>query len=222
MTTKINKFINGIFCRFPLWVHLTTIIVLAFVSGFVRTIINNTEASVSNGITSELITSLTKLYVALLCISLVEKYVSKLSRLMLNNRVFTKITHRINMSKISNINNVSTGKIFSAMQSLASLKTDLALNCIYVIPTVLPAANLVLKEYAGDKTGCFITLGSLVMSTIMALSANKLFGWTDMAKAKKSKLHGITVDNIINVKTLKSIGKTKYAEMRLDEAQKEY
>ena len=221
MTTKINKFINDIFCKFPLWVHLTTIIVLAFVSGFVRTIINNTEASVSNGITSELITSLTKLYVALLCISLVEKYVSKLSRLMLNNRVFTKITHRINISKISNINNVSTGKIFSAMQSLASLKTDLALNCIYVIPTVLPAANLVLKEYAGDKTGCFITLGSLVMSTIMALSANKLFGWTDMAKAKKSKLHGITVDNIINVKTLKSIGKTKYAEMRLDEAQED-
>ena len=221
MTTKINKFINGIFCRFPLWAHLTTIIVLAFVSGFVRTIINNTEASVSNGITSELITSLTKLYVVLLCISLVEKYVSKLSRLMLNNRVFTKITHRINMSKISNINSVSTGKIFSAMQSLASLKTDLALNCIYIIPTVLPAANLLLKEYAGDKTGCFITLGSLIMSTIMALSANKLFGWTDMAKAKKSKLHGITVDNILNVKTLKSIGKTKYAEMRLDKAQKD-
>lgn len=221
MTTKINKFINGIFCRFPLWAHLTTIIVLAFGDGFIRTIINNAEASVSNGITSELITSLTKLYVGLLCISLVEKYVSKLSRLMLNNRVFTKITHRINMSKISNINSVSTGKIFSAMQSLASLKTDMVLNCIYVIPTVLPAANLVLKEYAGDKTGCFITLGSLIMSTIMALSANKLFGWTDMAKAKKSKLHGITVDNILNVKTLKSIGKTKYAEMRLDEAQKD-
>ena len=116
MTTKINKFINDIFCRFPLWVHLTTIIVLAFSDGFIRTIINNAEASVSNGITSELITSLTKLYVGLLCISLVEKYVSKLSRLMLNNRVFTKITHRINMSKISNINSVSTGKIFSAMQ----------------------------------------------------------------------------------------------------------
>lgn len=220
MTTKINKFINDIFCRFPLGVHLSTIIVLAFVNGFVRTIINNTEASVSNGITSELVISLIKLYSVLLCISLVEKYVSKLSRLMLSNRVYTKITHRINMSKISDINNASTGKIFSSMQSLASLKTDVVLHCVYLIPTVLPAANLVLKEYAGNKTGCFITLGSLVMSTIMALSANKLFGWTDAAKAKKSQLHGITVDNVLNVKTLKSLGKAKYSEIRLEKSQK--
>ena len=220
MTTKINKFINDIFCRFPLGVHLSTIIVLAFVNGFVRTIINNTEASVSNGITSGLVMSLIKLYSVLLCISLVEKYVSKLSRLMLSNRVYTKITHRINMSKISDINNASTGKIFSSMQSLASLKTDVILHCVYLIPTVLPAANLVLKEYAGNKTGCFITLGSLVMSTIMALSANKLFGWTDAAKAKKSQLHGITVDNVLNVKTLKSLGKTKYSEIRLEKSQK--
>lgn len=221
MTTKINKFINDIFCRFPLGVHLTTIIVMAFVSGFVRTIINNTEASVSNGVTTELVISLIKLYGVLLSISLVEKYVSKLTKLMLSNRVFAKITHRINTSKISDINNASTGKIFSAMEALASLKTDIILNCIYVIPTVLPAANLIMKEYAGDKTGCFITLGSLVLSTIMALSANKLFGWTDMAKAKKSQLHGTTIDNVLNVKTLKSLGKTPYSEDRLDRCQKD-
>lgn len=221
MTTKINKFINKIFCRFPLWTHLATIIVLAFVNGFVRTIINNTEASVSNGITSELIMSLIKLYAALLCISLIEKYVSKLSRLMLSNRVFSKITHRINMSKISDINDASTGKIFSSMQSLASLKTDVVLHCIYVIPTVLPATNLVLKEFSGNKIGGFITLTSLLLSTIMALSSNKLFGWTDAAKSKKSQLHGITVDNVLNVKTLKSLGKTQYAEKRLDKSQKD-
>ena len=219
--TKVNKFINKIFCKFPLWVHLTTIIVLAFASGFVRTIINNTEASVAKGVTVQLIVSLIKLYATLLMVSLVERYISKLSRLMMNNRVFTDITHKINMSKISDLNDASTGKIFSAMQSLASLKADLVLNCVYIVPTLLPAANLVLKEYNGDKTGCLITIGSLVASTIMALSANKLFGWTDAAKAKKSRLHGISVDNILNVKTLKSLDKTRYSEMRLDEAQKD-
>lgn len=217
--TRINNFINRIFTRLPVWFHISVVIAVAMTTGIVRTHMNNVEAQIANGVTWDFITSLIWIYALYIILEFVDKYGGKIIRLKLTNKFYYNMTENLNRSKISDINKINTGKIHDAFISISDLKCSAICQFIWLVPCIMPAANIIVRESKVNITCGIITMISLTICTTMALLANKIFGWTNAAKKKKARLMGISIDNILNVKTLKNLHKTNYAEKRLSDAQ---
>ena len=138
MNAKINKVI----AKLPNTIIYVIIIIENIVCGLLQSKINLTESSITQGFTWEIFRVLLLCYSTIILCSLIDKVLSKTYSNNLNNINCIKYLDRALSSKMSDIQTVSTGKIFDATKDLSTLQRDIRLNIIYIIPTLFPLVTL--------------------------------------------------------------------------------
>lgn len=215
--TKITKTLG----RIPNWLLLVIIAANASINGWVLALSNSKEAEITRGVTSSLLKSLIIIYGAIVTTAFVDKIIAKTYRMKKINVSHEYWLKRTLNSKVSDIQKLSTGKLFDSVKEIAMLESNMGLCIICIFPAVIPFTMLVYKESKENWIMGIISVSSCVICTIMALVSDKLFGFEKEAKQKKAVMQEITADNFMNVKTIKFLGVKKFAVGRLLDSQKE-
>ena len=121
MNAKINKVI----AKLPNTIIYVIIIIENIVCGLLQSKINLTESSITQGFTWETFRFLLLCYSTIILCSLIDKVFSKTYSNNLNNINYIKYLDRALSSKMSDIQTVSTGKIFDATKDLSFLPRTL-------------------------------------------------------------------------------------------------
>lgn len=214
MTIRFVKMLNKI----PNILLLGLLLISSIVSGLVVSKINLTEASVTKGFTPELFVTLIICYSIIIICNLFDKLFHGVYKNNVLYKEYNRYLSRVLNSKMSDIQSVSTGKIFDAVKDIASLTADLRLRFVWLIPTVFPFLTLIYKEIKTDWRMAVISISSIVLGFVLTMISDRLFHWNTEGKKKKANLQGVTVDNFMNIKTIKYLGKGIFAKRRHKEA----
>lgn len=190
-------------------------------TGMLITMTNTTEAGLTQGVSSELITTLAVVYGGIYVLRFFLRVNEKELRNRIMNRFFINYNEREFKSNAADIQEITVGTIFDASKDLSLDKGAFLISAISTITTLIPAVSLIVKEWSYNKLAGVITLSSLVVSFLITYSCDKLFHWNTIAKEKKARLQSITVDNYMNAVTIKFMGFGNFCIDRLKRAQEE-
>jgi len=137
------------------------------------------------------------------------------------NMDYASISQRCINSKVSAINEVTTGKITDTSRTLCMLKWNNISYWFNIIPSVIPFMALLIKEWNYNPIMSVITFVGVFISALILIFNEKLFGWSKTASEKKAELESVTVDNFMNLTTFKFIHETLFPIKRLIKAQNE-
>ena len=137
------------------------------------------------------------------------------------NMDYAAISQRCINSKVSAINEVTTGKITDTSRTLCMLKWNNISYWFNIIPSIIPFIALLVKEWEYNPIMCVITFIGVFVSALILIFNEKLFGWSKTASEKKAELESVTVDNFMNLTTFKFIHETLFPIKRLIKAQNE-
>lgn len=213
--TKITKSLGKI----PNILLLVIIAINAAANGWVLALSNSKEAEITHGVSAPLLKSLAIVYGGIILTNFVDKIISKtykMKRINISHEYWLKKTLN---SKVSDIQKLSTGKLFDSVKEIAILESNMGLSIIWILPAVIPFSALVIREFKESWIMGTITISSLIICTILVLISDKLFGFEKEAKQKKAIMQEITADNFMNVKTIKFLGVKKFAVSRLLQSQ---
>ena len=121
MTIKFVKMLNKI----PNILLLGLLLISSIASGLVVSKINLTEASITKGFTSELFVTLIICYSIIIICNLFDKLFHGVYKNNVLYKEYNRYLSRVLNSKMSDIQSVSTGKIFDAVKDIASLTANL-------------------------------------------------------------------------------------------------
>ena len=217
---KMRKFVDWL-GRIPLAGMFAIIIVSQFTHGIVTSMLNVQEAKITQGFNTRIFTLIIVGYSLVLVMTAVDRFIGGTAKSRMINTEHLKILDRVLDSKVSNINNVASGKIFDVAKDIASMKADQKLHIATLLNSVAPAMVLIYKEWNYSITAALISTLSIPMGIAFALIAERVVKFSETAKAKKEDLHGKCSDNFINIRTLKYLGQKSFARKRLVEAQNE-
>ena len=137
------------------------------------------------------------------------------------NMDYASISQRCINSKVSAINEVTTGKITDTSRTLCMLKWNNISYWFNIIPSIIPFVALLIKEWNYNPIMSVITFVGVFISALILIFNEKLFGWSKTASEKKAELESVTVDNFMNLTTFKFIHETLFPIKRLIKAQNE-
>jgi ABC-type bacteriocin/lantibiotic exporter with double-glycine peptidase domain len=137
------------------------------------------------------------------------------------NMDYASISQRCINSKVSAINEVTTGKITDTSRTLCMLKWNNISYWFNIIPSIIPFMALLIKEWGYNPIMSVITFVGVFISALILIFNEKLFGWSKAASEKKAELESVTVDNFMNLTTFKFIHETLFPIKRLIKAQNE-
>ena len=137
------------------------------------------------------------------------------------NMDYASISQRCINSKVSAINEVTTGKITDTSRTLCMLKWNNISYWFNIIPSIIPFVALLIKEWNYNPIMSIITFVGVFISALILIFNEKLFGWSKTASEKKAELESVTVDNFMNLTTFKFIHETLFPIKRLIKAQNE-
>lgn len=215
MRTKINEMLGKI----PNPVLLALLLIIGTVDGSVMAKANLTEASITHGFTTSLFVTLFTCYSINILCTMFDKLVHGTFKNNMINLEYCKLLDRVLHSKMSDIQTISTGKVFDAVKDIASIKANQLIRVCWTIPTIVPFITLIVKEMVADWRMAAISISSIIVSVILMLLNDKVFHWNSEAKKKKAAMQGITVDNFMNAKTIKYLGRHRFAMNRLVKSQ---
>lgn len=215
--TKITNALGKI----PNIVLLGLIALNAALNGWVLTLSNAKEAEITKGVTATLLQSLAIIYGMIILTNFVDKIVAKTYRMKKINVSHEYWLRRTLNSKVSDLQKMSTGKLFDSVKEIAILEASMGICIICILPAIIPFSALVYREWRENWIMGTISILSVVISTVLVLISDKLFKFEKMAKQKKDVMQEITADNFMNVKTIKFLGVKKFAVGRLLNSQQE-
>lgn len=137
------------------------------------------------------------------------------------NMDYASISQRCINSKVSAINEVTTGKITDTSRTLCMLRWNNVSYWFNIIPSIIPFVALLIKEWNYNPIMTVITFIGVSVSALILIFNEKLFGWSKTASEKKAELESVTVDNFMNLTTFKFIHETIFPIKRLIKAQNE-
>lgn len=207
--------------KLPASALIPTLIVGNLLIGLVVSWLNLTYSSLTQGFSMELVFEIILINVVLLVLNMVYNTSRKTLRNNYLNSNYVKYLDRMMNSHMKDIQKVSSGKIFDAVKDLATFDAEILLGFIALLPVVMPFSVLIVNEWRENPITAVISLTSVVITTIMCAITNKLFGWNDVAKEHKAILQGFTVDNFMNLKTIKFLGQQRFARDRLVRSQED-
>lgn len=205
--------------RVPLWLLASLCAIVNLSNGAVAAIINVKESKIVHGFTLRLFITLLVLYGIVILINLCNKFFYGAYRGKEINNQYSTMLNQVLDSKISDIQSVSSGKVFDTVKELASTKAAMKLSAVWIVTAAIPAVTLIVKEFMYKPITAVISLISIPSIIVLSFMAEKWFSFSKEEKAKKATLQGICSDNFLNAKTIKYLGTKKYAEQRLKEAQ---
>ena len=215
--TKLTKALG----RIPNWFLLVIIATNASINGWVLALSNSKEAEITRGVTSTLLKSLMIIYGAIVITTFIDKIIAKTYRMKKINVSHEYWLKRTLNSKVSDIQKLSTGKLFDSIKEIAMLESNMGLCIICIFPALIPFATLVYREWNYNWIMGVVSISACIICTILTLISDKLFGFETEAKQKKAVMQEITADNFMNVKTIKFLGVKKFAIGRLLNSQQE-
>ena len=201
------------------YVSITVLIVSTFVFGILNTVQAETIAKLTNQFTSDLLTTLIIVVATKTALSAIKMMSAKYTRLSLLDKFYMNLLKKVLNSKMSDISTVSTGKIYDAVKDIASLKSSIIVESILMCMTILPFSKLIYEEWKYNHVMPIIEISCMLVGVTMSLLTNRLFKTNAIAKEKKAVLQGVTVDNFLNVRTLKYMRQRQFAVDRLQKAQ---
>ena len=205
----------------PLPIIITLAFALMIASGWLLAEYNSmTAVLVSGGFTFALFRSQILLNVGILMADRLKMMVMKTFANKKLNNDYTKLTERCINSKVSDINEITTGKITDTGRSLCGFKWDNISYIFNAIPVIIPFVALLIKEWSFKPITAIISILSMILSASILVINEKLFGWDKEAKRVKAELQSITVDNFVNLPTFKYIHEIAFPLKRLFNAQK--
>ena len=122
-------------------------------------------------------------------------------------------------SKVHNINYITTGKISDTARNICMLKSRHIEYLFQALPCLIPYGALIIKEFQYNWICAMVSILALVISSLIMIFNEKIFGWEKNAKQVKSDLQSVSVDNLLNVSTFKYIHEMMYPIRRLIKAQ---
>lgn len=170
--TKITKSLGKI----PNILLLVIIAINAAANGWVLALSNSKEAEITHGVSAPLLKSLALVYGGIILTNFVDKIVSKtykMKRINVSHEYWLKKTLN---SKVSDIQKLSTGKLFDSVKEIAVLESNMGLSIIWILPAIIPFSALVIREFKERWIMGTITISSLIICTILVLISDKLFG----------------------------------------------
>lgn len=213
------KKISRMLVHLPATVTLVLAAALSVLSGMATARINVISSEIVGGFEITLFKSLVIACLIIVPIEFFMRVLMGAGKTNIVNAIYAKELRRVSESKMSDINKLTSGKIFGLVQEKASLKSGMLLQLVW-LPAAIPTfAVLLYKEFNYNPLMFVISISSLVITTVMILISGKLFSWSEDAQAKRSTLSGVTADNFSNIRTIKSLKQTLFAEQRLKQAQ---
>lgn len=216
----MRKFVDWL-GRIPLAGMFAIIITNQFIHGIVTSFLNAYEASIVNGFTKKVFIMLIIGYFLVVLMNAVDRFILGTAKGKMVNMEHVRILDKVLSSKMSNINNVASGKIFDVTKDIAGSKADQKLCIATLICSIIPAMMLIYKEMIYDIRAALISIISIPMGVAVALIAERVVKFSETAKKKKEDMQGKCADNFINIRTLKYLNLKRFAHNRLVDAQKE-
>ena len=207
--------------RFPMCLMCILAIMSSTAVGIVISKINLMESKISQLFTVETLINLFLLYVLSHALEIFLNVFQKGFSMKVTNNCYLKYFDRISKSSIADIQRVSTGKIFDAVNDISKHTGDIFSEMIAIMPTIVPFGVLIYKLGKVSIISALITVVDIIVSLVMIMMTDKMFSFDTEAKKYKAKLSGVTVDNFMNIKTLKYLGKFSFGYSRLKNQQQE-
>lgn len=206
-------------------ISLMLVMIIMFAADIIISIlgtrIDMNISAITQGYSNRLLLETAVIYVLQIAFVFVSRVETKRTRIAIINKEIEKKLRLALDSSLSDIQKISVGKIFDAVKDVASMKADLILRGLSLIPVIIPFVVLLYREWDYDIRMAIITVICFVIGIAMTLVSDKLFHWNTEAKEKKANLQGVTVDNFLNIRTLKFMRQKQFAVSRLLTAQDE-
>lgn len=214
---KITDFMGKI----PLTVLFIITLINCFINGAVCALLNVKESLIVHGFTNSLFITLIIGYILVILTNMVDQFSTKAFKNKEMNNQCTKLLERVLNSKMPDIQEISSGKIFSVVKDLSGLYGNFKLSITWMVCAFMPFITLIIKEFTYKPITAIISLTSLPIAIYMSLMSEKLFKFSEKQEMKLSRLQGITSDNFQNIKTIKYLSVKTFAINRLKESQNE-
>lgn len=198
---------------------MAVLIIATLIFGVCNTLTATTMSDLTKGYDPTLMTTLIVAIIVSIMFSAVKLISAKYCRLCIQDKIYMSLLTRVLNSRMSDIVDVNTGKIFDAVKDIASYKSAVVVSAICACMTVMPFAKLIIEEWNHNHIMPVIEIACMVIGVTMSLLTNRLFKSNALAKEKKGILQGVTVDNFMHVRTLKYMRQRQFAVDRLQKAQ---
>ena len=141
----MNKKISNMLSRFPMCLMCIYAIMSSTAIGIVISKINLMESKISQLFTVETLINLFLLYVLTHALEIFLKVFQKGFSMKVTNNCYLKYFDRISKSSIADIQRVSTGKIFDAVNDISKHTGDIFSEMITIMPTIVPFGVLIIN-----------------------------------------------------------------------------
>ena len=189
------------------------------IHGIVTTLINKNEAAIVHGFTNKIFITLLIGYLMVIFLNFVDKFIYGAFKTREINGQHIKILERVTGSKMSDIQDIASGKIFDTAKDIAATTAMMKVSMAFMLYSTIPFVFLIMKEIKAAPAAAVVSLTSIPLSVGLILALEKKLKFTEEQKKKKSVMQGITADNFVNIRTIKYLGISKYAVSRLKNAQ---
>lgn len=187
--------------------------------GIVVTLLNRTESTIVHGFTTKIFLTMVIGYLSIVVLNFVDRFVIGAFKTKSINEIHIKILEKVTSSKMSDIQKVSSGKIFDTARDIAQVKTQIRHTILTMLYTVMPAAFLIIKEWKVSVTAALISLVSIPIGVGLIMAVEEKLKFTEEQKKKNAIMKGICSDNFVNIRTIKYLGISPFAVSRLKKAQ---
>jgi ABC-type bacteriocin/lantibiotic exporter with double-glycine peptidase domain len=216
----MKKFVNFL-GNVPASVLFIMIILSQTIHGCVTSLINVSEADIVNGFTKRTFITLIFGYSMVVLLNAIDKFIGGAFRGKEVNRHHVRLLQQALDSKMSDIQNTASGKVFDVVRDISTMLADVKVHIANCICSIIPAVVLIKKELEYDWRAAVISTASIPIGIAVVLIAERLIHFSKTETAKKENMRGKCADNFTNIKTLKYLNAKEFAVSRLVKAQKE-
>ena len=216
----MKKFVNFL-GKVPATVLFIMIILTQIIHGCITSMINVSEADIVNGFNRYTFIALACGYSMVVLLNAVDKFIGGAFRGKEVNRYHIKLLQRCLDSKMSDIQNVSSGKVFDVVRDISSMHADMKVHIAKCMCSIIPAVVLIKKELTYDWRAGVISIASIPIGIAIVLMAERLVNFSKKETAMKENMRGKCADNFVNIKTIKYLNAKSFAISRLQKAQEE-
>lgn len=214
---KVNDWLG----RLPMWVLVVMILATMTLSGIALSQYQLSGSTLSQVFTMKNLMMMCGATASMILVDFVSLVLAKTARLKKLNSEYMRLEFQVHNSKISDINKMASGKIYDAIKDIAAINAHSLEMYVGMLPTLIPFCMLLKREWEASPIGAIVTVVCTIAAVILVSVSDKITHFESIAKEYTGKLNGISVDNFLNIKTFKYLGKSDYAHKRQLAAQVE-
>ena len=168
------------------------------IHGVVTTLLNKNEAAIVHGFTNKIFITLVIGYLMVIGLNFVDKFIYGAFKTREINNQHIKILRRVTGSKMSDIQQIASGKIFDTVKDIAATTAMMKVSMAFMLYSTIPFMFLIIKELKAAPAAAVVSIISIPLSVGLILGIEKKLKFTEEQKKNKSVMQGICADNFVN------------------------